>query len=142
MIEFKHTEDVSGVIDRCQELINEFQKYELLPDRLKYIEKRLAGFYSYLIRRKAEAQAVMNMSYWIRKVEHSRHSIKSRKTSSSQVQADHIANEKIQKEIEDETYSVWAYEDLSGFCRAMEKVFVSISHLIKDYEKEKFIQRQ
>lgn len=137
MLDFKHSEDVAGVIDRCQELINEYQKYELLPDRLKYIEKKLAGYFTFLIRHKAKAQAHMNTYYWIRKIEHSRQSIKYRKTSSSQVQADHMANENIQKQVDDETHSVWLYEDLNGFTRAMEKIFVSIAHQLKSYEQDK-----
>jgi hypothetical protein len=141
MIEFKHDDDVAEIINRCQDLINEYQKYELLPDRLKFIEKKLSGYFSYLIRRKAEAQGIQNFHYWVRKVSHSRESIKARKSSSSQVQADHIANEKILQEIKDETYSVWRFEDLSGFCKALEKIFVSISHQLKDYQQERINQR-
>ena len=136
-MEFKHTEDTANVIGHCQRFINEFQKTELLPDRLKYIEKKLASYYSYLIRRKAEAQAMQNSHYWVRKVEHSREAIKARATASSQVEADHIATGKIKQQIDDETYSVWRYEDLKGFCRALDKVFVSLAHQLKDYEKEK-----
>lgn len=141
MIEFKHTEDVIGVIDRCQEFINEYQKSDLPPDRLKYIEKKLAGYYSYLIRKKAEAQATQNARYWIRKVSHSRESITARAISKSQVEADHIANGKIEKQISDETYSVWRYEDLNGFCYALDKIFISIAHQLKDFEKERIVQR-
>jgi hypothetical protein len=141
MIEFKHDEDVSGVINHCQEFINEYQKYELLPDRLKFIEKKLSAYYSFLVRKKAIAQAMQNTHYWIRKVSHSRESIRARKSSSSQVQADHIANDKIEKEIEDETYSVWRYEDLNGFCKALDKVFVSIAHQLKSYEQDRINQR-
>lgn len=140
-MEFKHSEDISSVIERCQEFINEYQKTDPLPDRLKYIEKKLAAYYSYLIRRKAEAQASMNANYWIRKVCHSRESIKARASANSQGAADNIATLKIEKEIESETISVWVYEDLNGFCKAMEKIFISIAHMLKDYENEKIIQR-
>lgn len=136
-IEFKHDEDVAGVIEKSQDLINEFQKYELFPDRLKYIEKKLSGYFSYLIRKAALAQAMQNDRYWVRKIEHSREAIKARKSVSSQVQADHIANEKVKKEIDDETYSVWRYEDLKGFCRAIDKVGISISHQLKGHEQDK-----
>jgi hypothetical protein len=95
-MEFKHSEDISGVIDRCQDLVNEYQKTELLPDRLNYIERKLAGYYSYLIRRKAEAQAMQNSKYWVRKISHSRESIKARVMASSQGEADNIAMGKIE----------------------------------------------
>jgi len=140
-LKFQHTDDVLKVIERCQDLINEYQKSDLGPDRLKYIEKKLAGFYSYLIRRKAEAQAMQNFHYWIRKISHSRESIKARASASSQGEADHIAIMKIEKEMKDETFSVWRFEDLNGFCRAVDKVFVSIAHQLKDYEKERIVQR-
>jgi hypothetical protein len=140
-MEFKHTDSVDSVITRCQDLINEYQKSDLGPDKLKYIEKKLAGYFSFLIRRKADAQANQNTRYWVRKISHSRESIKARSSASSQGEADHIALQKIKKEIEDETFSVWVFEDLSGFCKAMEKVFISLSHQLKDYEKEKVIQR-
>lgn len=137
MIEFIHTSDIEAVIQKCQELINEYQKFELLPDRLKHIEKKLAGYFAYLIRKKAYYQGMQNAHYWIRKVSHSKESIKARSVAKSQTQADHIANEKIEKELHDETLSVWRYEDLNGFCRALEKIFVSIAHQLKDYEKER-----
>lgn len=137
MIEFIHSDDTDSVIGRCQDLINEFQKNnDLLPGRLKYIEKKLAGYYAYLIRKKAQYQALQNARYWIRKVAHSREAIKAR-GANSQGDSNHIANQNIEDQIRDETYSVWRYEDLNGFCRALEKIFISIAHQLKDYEQEK-----
>ena len=140
-MEFEHSKDTSGVIEKCQEFINEYQKTDLSPERLKYIEKKLSAYYAYLVRQKAIAQAQQNSSYWIRKVSHSRESIKARATASSQGEARDIGLEKIQQQIDDETYSVWRYEDLNGFCRALDKVFVSIAHQLKSYEQEKINTR-
>jgi len=142
MIEFTHSEDTEGVISRCQSLINEYQKdNDLLPERLKYIEKKLAGYFSYLIRKKAQYQALQNAHYWIRKVSHSRESIKARGAGNTQGLSDHIANTNIEQQIKDETFGVWRYEDLNGFCRALEKIFISIAHQLKDYEKERINSR-
>lgn len=38
-MEFIHEKNTQLVLDNCQEFINEYQKLELFPDRLKYIEK-------------------------------------------------------------------------------------------------------
>ena len=144
MIKFKpeHTEDVQKVISNCEVLINEYQRHnDLLPERLKYIEKKLSAYYTFLIRKKAYYQGMQNAHYWIRKVSHSREAIKAR-ASNAQNTADHIANEKIIKEISDETFAVWRFEDLNGFCKALDKVFISLAHQLKDYQKEKVITNQ
>jgi hypothetical protein len=142
-MEFKHEEDTQDIMERCQVFINEFHKTELFPARLNEIEKKLASYYAFLVRKKAQAQAMQNAHYWIRKISHSREAIKARKAGAkSQGEASDTGLSMIQKEIDDETYSVWRYEDLNGFCRALDKVFVSIAHQLKDYEKEKFIQKK
>ena len=142
-MEFNHTEDIEGVLDKCQVLINEFQKStDLPPGRLIYIEKKLSAYYAFLIRRKAYYQAMQNAQYWIRKISHSRESIKARAAGAkSQTQADHTALGLIKTEIDNETHAVWRYEDLNGFCRGLDKVFIAISHQLKDYEREKINTR-
>jgi hypothetical protein len=142
-MEFKHEKDTQDVLERCQVFINEFHKTDLYPVRLNEIEKKLASYYAFLVRKKAHAQAMQNTHYWIRKISHSRESIKARGAGAkSQGEASDTGLTKIQKEIDEETYSVWRYEDLNGFCRALDKVFVSIAHQLKDYEKERIIQRK
>jgi hypothetical protein len=143
-IEFKpeHSEDVGKMLYSAEKLINEYHmNNDILPDRLKYIEKKLSAFYTFLIRKKAYFQGMQNARYWIRKVSHSREAIKARATN-TQTTSDHIANQKIEKEISDETYAVWRYEDLNGFCRGLDKIFISIAHQLKDYEKERIITNQ
>jgi hypothetical protein len=141
MIKFIHSEDTENVLSRCHELLNEYHKTnDPLPAMLISTEKKLAGYYAFLIRRKAEYQAWQNAHYWIRKVAHSREAIKARATH-SQGDSSHIATGNIEKQIEDETFSVWRYEDLNGFCRALDKVFITIAHQLKDYEKERTTSR-
>lgn len=138
MIKFIHSEDTESVLARCHELLNEYHKTnDPLPAMLINTEKKLAGYYAYLIQRKAEYQALQNAHYWIRKVSHSREAIKARNAGNPQGQSDHMANQNIEKEIQEETFAVWRYEDLNGFCRALDKVFIAIAHQLKDYEKER-----
>ena len=141
MIKFIHSEDTEGVLARCHELLNEYHKAsDPLPAMLLKTEKQLAGYYAFLIRRKAEYQAYQNAHYWIRKVAHSREAIKAR-AAHSQGDSNNIATGNIEKQIEDETFSVWRYEDLNGFCRGLDKVFIAIAHQLKDYEKERINSR-
>jgi len=150
-IKLTHEPATAGVVKKCQKLIKEFQGEKVFPGRLTQIETELAGRYTYLMERKADAQFHQNSAYWTRKISHSRHAIKARnsKDVKSMDLANHIAIGKIAEQadgaisnIDQENLSVWRYEHLNGFCKGLDKVLIAIAHRLKDAEREKQVSLQ
>jgi hypothetical protein len=144
-INFVHEKNVQGVIRSAEKLINEYQGTDdILPTRLKWINKKLAGYYAYLIRRSAKYQGLQTSKYHIRKIVYSTEAIKARKAKNNgldkdlkQNAADHVAMGRIKKEVEDECFAIWRYEDVHGFCKGIEKIIICIRGELEDYRFER-----
>ena len=97
----EHEPNVQATINECIDLMQQFENMDLFPAQLLKIETVLTTRLTYLLGKKAEYQFNQNSAYWVRKIEHSRESIKARKTkeATSQPWADHIANERVKDKI-------------------------------------------
>ncbi len=134
-----HKDDVRKAVEECQSLIFEFENMALYPKQLLRIETILSARLTFLLGRKAKYQYEQNSAYWVRKIEHSRESIKARNSAGvkSQQLADHMGNIENIKNIEAENLSVWRYEHLKGFCSGIDKVLITIAHRLKDITSER-----
>ena len=130
---------VRANVKDCQDLIQQFENMNLHAWDLLKIETRLAAKLTFLLGKKAKYQYEQNSAYWVRKIEHSRESIKARKSgeTKNQQMADHIGHTKNLENREQENLSVWRYEHLKGFCSGIEKVLIAIAHRLKDLSAEK-----
>lgn len=136
-----HKDDVRIAVEECQQLIAEFENMNLYASHLLRIETILSARLTFLLGRKAKYQFEQNSAYWIRKIEHSRESIKARnsKDVSNQQIAEHMANLANKEQIEAESMSVWKYEHLKGFCSGVEKVLIAIAHRLRDLASERVV---
>ena len=137
----EHKDDVRIAVEECQMLIAEFENMNLYASHLLRIETILSARLTFLLGRKARYQFEQNSAYWIRKIEHSRESIKARNSKgvSNQQIAEHMANLANKKQIESESMSVWKYEHLKGFCSGVEKVLIAIAHRLRDLASERVV---
>lgn len=136
-----HKDDVRIAVEECQQLIAEFENMNLYSSHLLRIETILSARLTFLLGRKAKYQFEQNSAYWIRKIEHSRESIKARNSKgvSSQQIAEHMATLANKEQIEVESMSVWKYEHLKGFCSGVEKVLIAIAHRLRDLASERVV---
>ena len=136
-----HKDDVRIAVEECQQLIAEFENMNLYASHLLRIETILSARLTFLLGRKAKYQFEQNSAYWIRKIEHSRESIKARNSGgvSSQQIAEHMATLANKEQIEAESMSVWKYEHLKGFCSGVEKVLIAIAHRLRDLASERVV---
>ena len=134
-----HKDDVRIAVEECQQLIAEFENMNLYASHLLRIETILSARLTFLLGRKAKYQFEQNSAYWIRKIEHSRESIKARNSGgvSSQQIAEHMATLANKEQIDAESRSVWKYEHLKGFCSGVEKVLIAIAHRLRDLASER-----
>lgn len=135
----EHESEVRVKVQECMELIKQFESMNLYAPDLLRIETSLSAKLTFLLGKKARYQFEQNTAYWVRKIEHSREAIKARNSTgvSSQQMAEHLAVIENKAQIEAESYSVWRYEHLKGFCSGVEKVLITIAHRLKDLSSER-----
>ena len=140
----EHESEVRVRVQECMELIKQFENMNLFASDLLRIETVLAAKLTFLLGKKARYQYEQNTAYWVRKIEHSRESIKARNSTgvSSQQMAEHMANIGNKKQIEAESLSVWKYEHLKGFCSGVEKILIVIAHRLRDLSAERIVSNK
>ena len=124
-------------LESVDQYLKEASSMGLTLGRLLEIEARLAGYSAYIYQEAAKAQAELNGKYWQRKVGQAKSQIQSRNAGAKSAKdAENLATESTQSEIQEEIKATADYEILNGYCKGTDRVLTSLTHRIKNLEAE------